>query len=177
MKLKRLKNFIRSQKGVTLIELLVVIVVSGVLGFALVQTIYQIFSGNNAASNQLLVTDQVNKSITWINRDAMMAQTIIMDTDTALGLPLIMQWTDWDADQVNRVTYSLSSNGDLKRLLVINGEVKSDTVIGRYIVSDGAKTHCQFANNTLTFKITSEQAGIQPASATRLVTILPKSGY
>jgi hypothetical protein len=97
--------------------------------------------------------EQVENAGYWINRDALMTQTITPGTGS--GFPLDLSWQDANG-HTNQVTYAISGS-NFQRRLAIDGVLSGQTTVASNINSNLAKTNCSYDDSTkvLNFQVTS----------------------
>ncbi|MBN1368030.1 MAG: prepilin-type N-terminal cleavage/methylation domain-containing protein [Dehalococcoidales bacterium] len=160
-----MKHYISSLKtkceGFTLIEILIVLLITGVLTSGVVTTIYQIFSQNERSTRNMVVVQNVESAGHWVNRDALMAQTV-----SAGGFPLTLSWQDWDGND-HQIVYSLVEDA-MVRTEMINTVNVNQTTVACNVNTDSNLTDCSFADGILHFKVT---ATIDSHSETRVYEI------
>ena len=188
------------QPGFTLIELTIVLALVGLVGSAIVMSIYQVYGINSSTMARVTAQNQVAFATKWISADVQQAQIIITSNSNPLGdsgrEDLILKWEDWENTGYKwEVRYRVNSSNELERQEIKNnknGTTESDrtTVIAHYISSDIYETCCAYKgsptdiaallnvtgdNSSFTFKITSNVTGQRSSSATSIVRIVPKS--
>ncbi len=160
--MKRYLRFLPGkQEGFTFVELLIAMLITGIVAAGIVTTIYQIYTQNDRATRNMVVTQNVESAGYWVGRDALMAQNV-----TTTTFPLNLEWQDWDGNSC-QIVYSLS--GDvLHRSVLVNAVTTSQTTVARNINTDSAMTNYTYADGVLTFKVT---ATIDAYSETRTYEI------
>jgi prepilin-type N-terminal cleavage/methylation domain-containing protein len=182
----------RQQLGFTLIELTIVLALVGLVGSAIVMSVYQVYGINSSTLARVTAQNQVAFATKWITADAQQAQNIV--TSGSSGLPVQLKWQNWDTGHKTTIIYSLSNNNLLRQSQEFdeNGVLISNNTIevARYISSNTYETCCAYRGTpadiatflnvtgdptSLTFQITSTVTGQRPSSATSIVRIVPKS--
>ncbi len=159
---KALRKIHLRQNGFTLIEILVSVAITGLVGTGAVMTIGQIFPQNQRANERVQAIEQVESVAYWINRDALVAQTVAPDNGS--GFPLTLTWQGVNGNN-NQVIYSRSGNS-LQRSFSVNGGALVQTLIAQNINFDATETNCSYAiSGILTFQVTSS---VGTASETRI---------
>lgn len=133
------------EEGFTLIELLVAIPIGALVVAAATAGIIQLLD-SRAIDAGVLAQRQVQTVGSWVTRDGVQAQEVIINTGD--GFPLVLKWSRYDNNETHEISYSLvpSSSGDqmnLQRTETVNGGDPVATVVGRYI--DGDNTSCWWA--------------------------------
>ena len=139
-----MKRFDRNEKGFTLIELLVAIPIAGIVVLASTAGIIQLMHSRDIDAGVLAIR-QVQTAGSWVMRDGVQAQEVIINPDD--GFPLVLKWTRYDTNQSYEVSYSLVPAGtgglmNLQRTETVNGGNPSTHIVGQYLVVDGGSTSC-----------------------------------
>jgi prepilin-type N-terminal cleavage/methylation domain-containing protein len=188
------------QPGFTLIELTIVLALVGLVGTAIMMSIYQVYGINSSTMARVTAQNQVAFATKWINDDVNQAQIIITSNSNPLGdsgrEDLILKWEDWENTGYTwEIRYRVNSRNELVRQeqkYNKNGTLESDrtAIIAYYISSDTYATCCAYKGSpndiatllnvtgdysSLTFKITANVTGQRPTSAISIVRIVPKS--
>jgi len=154
----------RGEKGFSIIEMALACSISALLAAAAGMTILQAAKSASGSKAHLSVVSQVHSAGYWIGRDALMAESIIVDNLEYPNL-LVLSWSEQDlngGDTVyHTVTYSLenlSGNvGDLKRNHRTTTGIDEDTLVARYIYYDAgdpqAGTSATFQTPVLTLRL------------------------
>jgi len=190
----------RGERGFTLIELLVVIATVALIAAAATMSTFQVFNVTRHSNDHMATVRQVQNAGYWISRDALMAESVVVDNDpeTDEFQTLTLKWAEWDFDKkkspvvrYHEVTYSsqdLSDEvGKLERNYVIyddeGEEIESETnLVAEYIDYDFGKTYARYESPdepleqapVLTVQIT---ASLGEASETREYRVLPRPDY
>ena len=94
------------ERGFTLIELLVVVAITGLISTGITISIFQVVKMNDSISRHMIAITQVENAGYWITRDALMAQSIITDTEA-----LTLAWVGWEYESAGNTyvnTYKVS---------------------------------------------------------------------
>jgi prepilin-type N-terminal cleavage/methylation domain-containing protein len=181
-----------SQRGFTLVEVMVGVLIMGLVGLAATAAIIQVVNaGRN--STHMSALRQVQTAGDWVSRDGLQAQDV---SDNNLGtLPievtddpltpgteiLILQWTDWDDDELHQIQYYLQDmpSGGLKKLWryeTITPEVgeptSHTTLVAQYI--DASVTRCYWTDGyhqSFNFEVT---ATLEQQTESRTYQIKPR---
>lgn len=143
---------IKKHKAFTLIEMIIAVALVGILGAGITTFTVQTITETKRSSNHMQVIQQLQNAGFWVSRDVQMAQTVT--PGPSAGFPLQVNWTDQNLNTF-QVTFSLSG-GVIKRSLVKNGQAAVTTTVAQFIDSTPSLTNCTYANNLLTFNITSK---------------------
>jgi prepilin-type N-terminal cleavage/methylation domain-containing protein len=192
MILRRLRVINCNQKGFTLAELLVAMAITALIGSAVATATYQVVKVNALSTNHQIAVSQVQNAVNSISRDTQQSQQVIPKSSADIALPLDtipvgsttisynlitgnifqVQWINWDGNTTYQVTYSVDSNGTLKRLLKINGTLTSTTSVAQNIkiASGNWDTYAR----VLTLQITAIVGASNPATETRTFQIIPR---
>jgi len=175
MILRKIKLFIKEQRGFFLTEMLASLAIAGLIGLGATIASAQVMNQTTRNNDYTTASRHTLNAIQWFSRDVQMAQTM----DGVDGFPatsnLTLTWTEWDNTE-NEVVYSVE-NGQLKRSFSADGGAPSATLVAEYINSDAAMTNCVWDNGVLTLTITgSVGAGstIVDVTKVREITSRPK---
>ena len=176
----------RGERGFTLIEVLVVIAIVAIISAAATMSTFQAFNVTRRSNDHVVTIRQVQNAGYWISRDALMAQTIVVDDDDP-GTPelefLTLKWTEWsydDASDYHKVTYSIEDLSDgigkIRRTHLTNGVPSEQTLVAEHIDYTGEPdtTWATYDPRVLTIQITSS---VGEASETREYRVLPRPDF
>jgi len=148
-----LKIFRFRQNGFTAVETLVAVAIVGLLAVGMAAIISQTFQQSQRTNERVQAIEQVENVAAWINRDALMAQSLT--AGASAGFPLTLNWQGLNGN-INQVTYSLSGTS-IQRSISVNGGAPSISAIARNLDVDAAKTSCSYdPSGVLTFQVTSK---------------------
>ena len=187
----------RGERGFTLIEVLVVIAIVATISAAATMSTFQVFNVTRRSNDHVVTVRQVQNAGYWISRDALMAESVVVDNDpeTDEFLTLTLKWTEWnyDGDSVyHEVTYSiedLSPDGIGKLIRTHSSDGPDEqTLIAEYIYydSEDPENHTDTEATyeppdeapeqapVLTVQITSS---LGEASETREYRVLPRPDF
>ncbi len=162
-----MKRVNKEQRGFTIIEILVSIAIAGVLAAGIVATIHQTFKVNESANEHMVTVQQVENAGYWVNKDALMAQTIT--PGGGAGFPLSLSWISWAGNSM-QVTYNLSGDS-IRRSVSVNGGAPTQVLVAQNVDPDPLKTSCSFADSVLTLNVT---AAVDDTFETRTYRIKPR---
>ncbi len=146
------------------------VAITGLLGTGTVMAISSIYDQNTLQTVHISAVMQAENAVTWLSRDAQMAQTISPTGGT--GFPLDMSWVDWNGDS-HQVTYAITGS-DLVRTH-LDGGGSRQTVIATSIVT-GNLTNCQYAGGVLNYKFTTRVSMDQfAATEVRIGEVKPRA--
>jgi prepilin-type N-terminal cleavage/methylation domain-containing protein len=165
----RQPNFCRNQQGITLVELVIALVIGAIIAGATGTGVYQIWANDAHSKAHMTAIKQVENALHYISRDIQMAQVIQTDSLAAEEV-LRLTWVDWDDNITYQVSYTLSS-GNLKR----DCSAGNQTVIAQHVTSFSVSP-IPYSGDEVTVTITSTVEGVKPASETRIVETIPRSG-
>ena len=177
-----------NQRGFTLVEVMVGVVIMALVGLAAAMAIIQVVNAGRNSSHMSALR-QVQTAGYWVSRDGLQAQVVIDndpgtlpievddDPETAGAEILILQWTDWDDNDLHQVQYSLQDmpSGSLKKLWrqeSINDVRVATTMVAQYI--DGSATSCQWTDasqGSFNFEVA---ATLEEQSESRTYEIKPR---
>jgi prepilin-type N-terminal cleavage/methylation domain-containing protein len=165
--MKRTKN----QSGFTLIEVLIGIAILGVISGGVSTLIFQTMNINGRSTAHMTAVKEVENAINFISRDVQMAQKInVTDTDPT-GLPLSIDWVDWNNQSFN-VVYSLQ-DGHLVR---VYNSGPAQILVSHF---DTDQSECHYdvdVNlNRKIFTMTLTSTVIPTESESRSINIIPRS--
>jgi prepilin-type N-terminal cleavage/methylation domain-containing protein len=108
------------QPGFTLIELTIVLALVGLVGTAIMMSIYQVYGINSSTMARVTAQNQVAFATKWINDDVNQAQIIITSNSNPLGdsgrEDLILKWEDWENTGYTwEIRYRVNSRNELVR--------------------------------------------------------------
>jgi len=164
----RQPNFCRNQQGITLVELLIAIGIAAIIAGAVTTVTYQIWANDAHAKAQMTAIKQVENALHYISRDIQMAQVIQTDA-LAADEVLRLTWVDWD-NNTYQVSYTLS-DGNLTR----DYSAGNHTIVAQDVTSFSVSP-IPYSGDEVTVSITSTVEGAKPASETRIVEAIPRSG-
>jgi len=171
MKVKKpsmLRRLEGKQKGFTLLELLLVIALTGIITAAASMAIHQVLTGTTLGNDLNTAVNQVRTASYWIERDALMAQTVVA---VAPGSPLILTWTD-SSGADHEITYTLVdvSGSELKELWRdFDGQ---QAVIAQYIKpTQTGVPDCYWDGEVLTGNVTAQ---VGDETETRTFQVKPR---
>ena len=177
MILRKIKLFIKEQRGFFLTEMLASLAIAGLIGLGATIASAQVMNQTARNNDYTTASRHTLNAIQWISRDIQAAQTI----EGWAGFPatdnLTLTWTAWD-NTVNQAVYYVV-NGQLKRSYSVDGGAPRVTLVAEYINSDAAMTNCvpDSDNVVLTLTITgSVGAGstIVDVTKVREITARPR---
>lgn len=160
----------RGERGFTMLELLVALGAAGLLMAGIGGAMSAIFRTTSGGTSRVTAVTNVDNALSWVTRDALMAQEI--SPAPGAGFPLTLDWRRWDGS-AHQVTYSLS-NGELSRRLVVDGVESSQVVVARGVAS--ASTSSSFAAGVLTLQLAATGGKGGAVQASRTTQILARSG-
>jgi prepilin-type N-terminal cleavage/methylation domain-containing protein len=171
MILRKIRSFHRNQAGFTLIELMAALAISGFISLGATMATSQVINQTVKNNDYTTANRHVLNAITWIGRDAQMAQ----DIEGWEGFPatsnLTLSWITWDNLSVETV-YSVDVEGQLRRTYTIEGSQPQENLIAQYVKIDPASSNCTWDNEELTLTLTgSVGEGTRIVNVTRLNTI------
>ena len=172
--ISRRRRLSGNQRGFTIVEMMVTLALTAVISLGASMASAQVLNQTSHNANYVTASRQAMNAISWISRDAQMAQVV----DGASSFPaghLVFTWTTWDND-VDRVVYSLS-NGQLRRAWAVNDAEPVETVVAEYINPNPSLTGCDANNNMLSLKITAsvgQGSRISDVTLTHDTTLRPK---
>jgi len=172
----------RGERGFTLIEVLVVIAIAALITLGATTTTFQVFNVTRHSNDHIAVVRQVQNAGYWISRDALMAESVVVDGDPETDEFLTLKWTEWDFGKkkdlvvyYHEVTYFFQDLpddiGKLDRTHWINDEVNEQTLVAEYI---DYNTNATYDTSVLTVQITSS---LGEASETREYRVLPRPDF
>ncbi|MDM8000746.1 MAG: prepilin-type N-terminal cleavage/methylation domain-containing protein [Dehalococcoidia bacterium] len=130
-----------NQKGFTLIELLIAIPIAALVMLAASGAIVQLVHSSRASA-QMNAIRQVQMAGTWISRDGLQAETVVIDTDPASELFCSFQWHDFTVTDAPKhtVVYRLipmNSGGlyELQREVTVGNDTPTSRTVARNLVS------------------------------------------
>jgi type II secretory pathway pseudopilin PulG len=153
MILRRIRLFIKDQRGILLPEMLASLAIVAIIALGVSIASTQVMSQTARNSDYTTASRHTLNAIQWISRDTQMAQTIAGADGFPATDDLVLTWTGWDNSE-HEVTYSVV-NGRVIRSYSVDGGPPSVTVVAEYINSDMAMTNCVSDNGVLTLTITS----------------------
>jgi prepilin-type N-terminal cleavage/methylation domain-containing protein len=170
--IESLNKRLTRQEGFTLIEIIIGIAVSSLLLLGINTGIYQIFRVSNLNSAHVAAVKQVENALFYINRDIQMSQKV--ETNVS-GNWLRLNWTGWDDNSDNVITYILN-NSVITRKYYVNDSLADQKQIASKItavsaVSPGIDEEAW----TIEISSTAASANIQ-ADETRQMKIIPRPG-
>ena len=174
-----LKSINKNQRGFTLIELIVALAITALIIGGVVMGVFHIFNINALSSNHMKAVRQVQNAGYWINHDVLMAQSVAPALADPDGFPLYASWENSWETTLHEVTYTLMSNGDLKRSYRLNGGDPSEIVVAQFINVDSLLTKCEFSvsGGKFVLKVTATVGSWpQPEVETRVYEIIPRPG-
>jgi prepilin-type N-terminal cleavage/methylation domain-containing protein len=137
------------QSGITLVEILIAMAIVGLLGAGSASMIVQTFQQNTRSTQATKAIAQVENVAYWVNKDALMTQSIVPAAGS--GFPLQLGWQN-QTDNVTIATYSISGT-NFQRILTIDGVVSQQNVLASQINPDAALTNCSYAEGVLTYHL------------------------
>ena len=165
-----LRRILKSQRGVALLELLVSLAITGIISTGTVTAVSFIYQQNTRHAAHLSAVTQVENTVSWLNKDVQMAQTV--SPSGASGFPLSLTWVDWSGS-THQVTYQVTS-GNLVRHHN-DGGTPAQTAIAGDISGDDQLTNCQYAGGVFNYEITAVVTLPQISiTETRLGKITPR---
>ena len=169
-----------SERGFTLVELLVVIALMSLITLGATMTTFQIINVTRHSNDHVAAVRQVQNAGYWISRDALMAESVVVDDDPETAEFLTLTWAEWGYDEdsyYHEATYSfrdLSAGiGKLERQYVIYDDeyvvTESKTnLVAEYIyynlTDPDDTTKADYESSVLTAQIT---ASLGEASETK----------
>ncbi|MBA7708340.1 hypothetical protein ES703_117238 [subsurface metagenome] len=173
MILRKIKLFIKEQRGFFLTEMLASLAIAAIIGLGATFAIAQVMNQTTRNNDYTTASRHTLNAIQWISRDYQMAQTIVGWAGFPATDNLTLTWTEWD-HTVNQVVYSVV-DGQLKRSYSVDGGAPSVTLVAEYINSDAAMTNCASDNVVLTLTITgSVGAGSTIVDVTKVCEIVSR---
>lgn len=167
----KLRFIRRAQGGFTLIEMLVSLAIIVLIGFGAAGATSQVITQVPRNDDYTTASTAIANAISWISRDAQMAQNVVAPPPS--GFPLSLSWTEWDNSD-HAVTYTLAS-GELRRSYSIDGDGPTETVVAQHISQDDALTNCTIVGGILKLEITAVVGnGELAVTLTRLRDIIPR---
>ncbi len=178
-----------SQRGFTLVELVVVVAITSIIASAVATTVFQLLTVSARSSAHMTAVKQVENAVHWLRRDVSMAQTAQVEVNggypegpEGTGFPLRLTWIEWDTNRTCEVTYYLEESSERwslnRRVVQSEGGQTSDvtTTVAWHIVGEPASTRVELGSNTIAVTLTAAVGdGPQPATETRVITIVPRS--
>jgi prepilin-type N-terminal cleavage/methylation domain-containing protein len=181
----------RGERGFTLIEVLVVIAIVALITTAATMSTFQVFNVTRRSNDHVVTVRQVQNAGYWISRDALMAESVVVDEDPETDEFLTLKWTEWGYDAASTyhsVTYSIEVLPDeipkiwREHSTYAPGvEPESETnLVAEYIDYDPSMgfdgpTWADYENPpVLTVQITSS---LREASETREYRVLPRPDF
>jgi prepilin-type N-terminal cleavage/methylation domain-containing protein len=168
------------QKGFTLIELIVALGIAGILGAGIAATTVSIGNTNDRNVSRVMAIKEVENAIHFLNRDIQQAQKVEIN---GTGYWIRLTWTSWDNNTLNQVVYNVDNETLIRQYF--GSDPSSNKEIARYITEHSAARPNPTptpttlpSEKTWTISITSEYtSGFRTASETRLIKVVPRTGY
>jgi prepilin-type N-terminal cleavage/methylation domain-containing protein len=175
--IRRLNKVSKSQNGFTLLETLLALLISAVVGAAIISATNSIVNVNDRNIARTMAVKQVENAVHYINRDTQQSQIIEINGSNYW---LRLTWTSWDDNNtINQVCYYFQNN-NLYRSISFNDETPDIIRIAQNIVSKSATLPNYYAippEKSCTIVITAQvSSGSITAIETREVKIVPRPG-
>jgi prepilin-type N-terminal cleavage/methylation domain-containing protein len=166
-----------NQKGFTLLETLIALLISGVVGAAIISATISIGNVNDRNIARTIAVKQVESAVHFINRDTQQAQKIeVNGSDYWLKL----SWTSWDDNNTQNVVKYYFVNNNLSRSISLDGGQPQTSPIAHDMVSRSITPPSLIAvppEKSWTIQLTAEvRSGSKIASETREIKIVPRPG-
>lgn len=168
MSLRKVLSHFNKQSGFTLVELLIIIVVSAIIGAAVIQSIFQTYSTYNRDISRTEANTQVGFATRYIHQDAQMSKAVyiyqgsswiaasgttyhnLLDTAVLLERPF---WDEYSPDggvnfykyecfiyQINTTTKELIRSHYYYDAITSLGSPADTTVVAKFINTDASLT-------------------------------------
>lgn len=160
----------RGERGFTMLELLVALGAAGLLMAGIGGAMSAIFRTTSGGTSRVTAVTNVDNALSWVTRDALMAQEV--SAAPPAGFPLTLEWRRWDGS-AHQVIYSLNG-GALSRRHLVDGVESSQVVVARGLVS--AFTSSSFAAGVLTLQLSASGGKGGAVEASRTTQVLARSG-
>jgi len=151
MILRKIKLFVKEQRGFLLTEMLASLAIAAIIGLGATFASAQVMNQTTRNNDFTTASRHTLNAIHWISRDTQMAQTI----EGVAGFPatdnLTLAWAEWGNTE-NEVVYSVE-NGQLKRSYSVDGGAPSVTIVAEYINSDAQMTNFVPDSDNVTYII------------------------
>jgi prepilin-type N-terminal cleavage/methylation domain-containing protein len=168
---------LNNQKGFTLLETLLALLISGVVGAAIISATITIGNVNDRNIARTIAVKQVENSVHYINRDTQQAQKIEVN---GLDYWLKLSWTTWDDNNTQNVVKYYFVNNNLTRSLSQDGGAPQISPIAHDIVTRSITPPSLLTvppEKSWTIQLTAEvRSGSIVASETREIKIVPRPG-
>jgi prepilin-type N-terminal cleavage/methylation domain-containing protein len=167
------------QKGFTLMELLIAIPIAALVMLAASGAIVQLVRSGKASA-QMNAIRQVQMAGTWISRDGLQAEAVVIDTDPSTDLFCTFEWHDYTAADAPKhtVVYSLvpMNSGELYQLqreVTVEGGTTTTTTVARNLVGAGNATALSWNDTGTSFKLEVTSTARQK-TVTRTYEVTPR---
>jgi prepilin-type N-terminal cleavage/methylation domain-containing protein len=152
-----------NQKGFTFIELTIVLAICSLISLGIVTSTIQVVQGSHENRNHLTAIEQLQNVYSWISKDAVMAQEVLLGENA--GFPLTLRWREFGhPGDRHEIVYSIYGDG-LERQEYVDRVNNPDPVAATIVAQnvDLTGTSCALDDRELTLNVAVRTIGASTA--------------